>query len=133
MTPGDELIMSEPRIRYDEPSDALHIAFIRGRGATGIELNENILLRIDTGAGEPVGITIFNFSIITQPTDIGPRSFPLTGLADLDEDMRDTVMRIIRHSAVADYLTLSAYTPAERPELTIPILSLQTERMMQHA
>jgi uncharacterized protein YuzE len=125
--------MSEPRIRYDEPSDALHIAFVRGRSATGIELNENILLRIDTGAGEPVGITIFNFSTITQQTGIGPRGFPLTGLADLDEDMRDTVMRIIRHSAVADYLTVSAYTPADTPELTIPILSLQTERMMQHA
>ncbi|HEY0036469.1 MAG TPA: DUF2283 domain-containing protein [Longimicrobium sp.] len=125
--------MSEPRIWYDEPSDALHIAFIRGRGATGIELNENILLRIDTRAGEPVGITIFNFSIIAQPTDIRPRRFPLTGLADLDKDMRDTVMRIIRHSAVADYLTLSADPPAEGPELTIPILSLQTERMIQHA
>jgi uncharacterized protein YuzE len=133
MTPGDEQIMSEPRIRYDEPSDALHIAFIRGRGATGIELNENILLRIDTGAGEPVGITIFNFSIIAQPTDIGPRSFPLTGLVDLDEDMRDTVMRIIRHSAVADYLALSGSTPTGSPELKIPSLSLQTERMIQHA
>jgi uncharacterized protein YuzE len=122
-----------PTVHYDPPSDALHIAFIRGRGATGIELNENVLLRIDTGAGEPVGITIFNFSVISQQTDIGPRSFPLTGLADLDDDMRDVVLRIIRHSAVADYLTLSAYTPAGSPELTIPILSLQTERMMQHA
>ena len=125
--------MSEPRIWYDEPSDALHIAFIRGRGATGIELNDNILLRIDKAAGEPVGITIFNFSIITQPTEAGPRSFPLTGLADLDDEMRDTVMRIIRHSAVADYLTLSACTPAGGPDLPIPILSLQTERMIQHA
>jgi hypothetical protein len=32
--------MSEPTIRYDEPSDTLYISFAPGEVATGIELNE---------------------------------------------------------------------------------------------
>ncbi|MBU2611821.1 MAG: DUF2283 domain-containing protein, partial [Chloroflexi bacterium] len=39
--------MKKPIINYDEASDTLYISFEPGVDATGIELNEHILLRID--------------------------------------------------------------------------------------
>lgn len=72
---------------YDEPSDTLTVSFAPGRSATGIELNEHILLRVDTGAREPMGLTIFEFSVLAQLTEMGPRSFPLSGLADIAPEL----------------------------------------------
>ena len=39
--------MNEPILNYDEISDTLTILFFPGESATGIELNENLLLRIN--------------------------------------------------------------------------------------
>ena len=39
--------MNKPKFNYDELSDTLYVTFEVGKKATGIELNNNILLRID--------------------------------------------------------------------------------------
>ena len=39
--------MREPVFNYDESSDTLTISFFPGESATGIELNDNLLLRIN--------------------------------------------------------------------------------------
>ena len=121
--------LSEPAIRYDEPSDALHIAFVPGRSATGVELDENLLLRLDREAETPIGLTIFNFSVLAQQTGAGPRSFPLTGLADLDENLRSLALRVLLHPALTEYLSLSA----DSPDQNIPTAFLHADRMIQHA
>lgn len=117
--------MVETQIRYDGQSDALQITFVPGQGPTGIELNENILLRVDRTAGEAVGLTIFNFSVLAQPTDMGPRSVPLTGLADLSPEMREMALSILRRSPVSDHLKLSAYAPSSNPSELVPITLLE--------
>jgi hypothetical protein len=101
------------------------LSFGESRSATGIELNENILLRIDRTAGVAVGLTIFNFSVLSQLTEMGPRSVPLTGLAGLSPDMREMALSILQRSPVSDHLNLSAYAPSSDPAELVPITLLE--------
>jgi uncharacterized protein YuzE len=111
--------------RYDVDSDAMMISFVDGQSATGIELNENILLRVDRTSGEAVGLTIFNFSVLAQPTEMGPRSVPLTGLAELSPEMREMALSILLKSPVSDHLKLFAYAPSSNPAGLVPITVLE--------
>lgn len=115
--------MTTPTLHYDETSDTLYISFTPGEPATGIELNEHILLRINTAERRAVGLTLFEYSLLAQPTDIGPRSVPLSGLAQLSAELRELVLEIVRQPPVSDFLVLSAYTPSVGE--TIPITSVR--------
>jgi len=114
--------MSEPHVSYDAEGDTLYISFLPGRKATGVELNDHILLRIAVGERELVGITILDYSIIAQRTELGPRSFPASGLAELSDELRELVMEILLKPPASDFLSMSAYTPSSIE--TIPITQL---------
>lgn len=114
--------METPNLNYDETSDTLYFSFAPGEKATGIELNDHILLRINKGERRAVGLTFFEYSVLAQRTEVGPRSFPLTGLAQLSDELREVVLDILRRSPVSEILSLSAYTPSLVE--TIPITSL---------
>jgi uncharacterized protein YuzE len=120
--------MGEPNFNYDETSDTLYVSFVPGENATGIELNDPILLRINKRERRAVGLTFFEYSLLAQKTELGPRSFPLTGLAELSDELRQTVVDILLHPPVSDILTVSAYTPSFVE--TIPITSLQPVPMI---
>ena len=111
--------MTKPIYNYDELSDTLYISFAPGEKATGIELNDHILLRINKGERRAIGLTLLEYSVLAQKTNLGPRSFPLTGLAELSEELRDLVLEILLQPPVSDILILSAYTPSITE--TIPI------------
>ena len=115
--------MSEPVFTYDETSDTLYISFAPGEAATGIELTDHILLRVNKRERRAIGLTLLDYSILAQTTDIGPRSFPLTRLDELSDDLREMVLDILLHPPVHDILSLLAYTPSLAE--TIPIISLQ--------
>jgi uncharacterized protein YuzE len=117
--------MSDPQIRYDEPSDTLYIAFEPGRPATGVALSEDILLRVDKARGTAVGLSIFNFSVLAQHTEMGPRSVPLTGLAEVSPEVWEMALRILQEAPVRRFLTLSAYAPGGAEP--IPITQLKPE------
>ncbi len=114
--------MNKPNFNYDEISDTLYISFDSGAKATGIELNNNILLRINKEERKVVGITFFDYSLLAQKADFGPRSFPLTGLMEISADLRELALEILQNSPVAEILTLSTYTPPYAEP--IPITSL---------
>ena len=114
--------MSEINFNYDEISDTLYVSFVPEAKATGIELNNNILLRIDKDKRQAIGITFFDYSLLVQKANFGPRSFPLTGFSELSEELQELVLGIIQSSPVADVLTLSTYTPTYSE--SIPITSL---------
>jgi len=116
--------MSAAPGNYDETSDTLYISFIPDVKATGIALNEHILLRIDKKDRRAVGLTLFNYSILIQKADFGPRSFPLTGLAKASEDTREIVMEIIGKSPVKEILSLSTFTPSFSEAIPITLLHL---------
>ena len=113
----------QPQVNYDEISDTLYVSFEPGEKATGIELNDHILLRINKRGRKAVGVTFFDYSLLAQKTEFGPRSFPLTGLAKLSEDLRQLVIEIISKPPVSQFLGVSAYTLAA-PDMT-SISSLQ--------
>jgi uncharacterized protein YuzE len=115
--------MKKPNYNYDEASDTLYVSFEPGEKATGIELNEHMLLRIKKDERRAVGLTFLDYSVLAQKTDIGPRSFPLTGLAELSEDLREIVLDILQRPPISDILHISAYTPSIVE--TIPISELQ--------
>ena len=116
--------MDDPVIRYDEPSDTLYVSFAEGSGATGLELNENILLRVDKLRRAAVGLTVFNFSLLAQRTEMGPRSFPLTGLSELPGDVRELALALLLSEPVSEFLAVSAFSPAASPGDLVPITSL---------
>lgn len=109
---------------YDEISDTLYISFAPGEAATGIELNDYLLLRVNKQERRAVGLSIFEYSILAQPTELGLRSFPLSGLADLSPDLQELVLSILQRPPVSDLLTISAYTPTTVTEPT-PITAVK--------
>lgn len=115
--------MAVPTVHYDEESDSVHISFSPGESATGVELTDHILLRINKEERRAVGLTILDYSLLAQPTELGPRSFPLNGLTQLSEELRELVLDIVRQPPVSDFLTLAAYIPSAAE--MIPITSLR--------
>jgi len=103
----------EPIYSYDKEVDILYISFAPGERATSaVELNENILLRFNKAEKRAVGLTLMDFSVLIELTNIGPRSFPLTGLDDLDPEWQEMVLEIISRPPVNQILKLQAYTPS---------------------
>jgi len=119
--------MVEPIFNYDETSDTLYISFSPGEKATGIELNDHILLRFNKSERRAIGLTFFEYSLLAQKTEIGPRSFPLTGLNELSGESREIVLDILLRPPVSDILALSTYTPSIVE--TVPITSLRPVRI----
>ena len=109
---------------YDKLSDTIYISFVPNVKATGIELSDHILLRIDKENRRAIGITFLNYSILIQKADFGPRSFPLTGLAKLSDQSREVVLEILAKSPVKEILSLSTYTPSFSEEIPITLLHL---------
>jgi uncharacterized protein YuzE len=116
--------MKTPVANYDETSDTLYISFIPDVKATGIELNDHILLRIDKESRAAIGITFLDYSILIQKADFGPRSFPLTGLTKLSDETREIVMGILENSPVKEIMSLSTYTPSFSEAIPITLLHL---------
>ncbi len=110
---------------YDGLSDTLHISFEPGAKGTGIELNDHILLRIDKKRRKAVGLTFFEYSLLAQKTEMGSRSFPLSGLAGLSGEAREMILQILQSSPVNEYLKISAYTPSATEIIPITTLTHQ--------
>jgi uncharacterized protein YuzE len=117
--------MTEPIYTYDQDSDILYVSFSPGKKGTGIELNDHILLRLNKAERRAIGLTLLDYSVLAQRTELGPRSFPLTGLSELSDELRQLVLEIITMPPVNEILTLSAYTPSLAE--TIPIGSVRVQ------
>jgi len=115
--------MSKPSVKYDETSDTLTVCFESGSPATGIELTDHILLRINQQQCKAVSIVFFEYSVLAQKTEMGIRSFPLTGLLKISSDLKERVFGILLTPPVCDFLQVSVYTVSLVE--TIPIVSVQ--------
>lgn len=110
----------EPIYSYDKEVDILYISFSPGEKATtAVELNDNILLRFNKAEKRAIGLTLMDFSVLVQLTNLGPRSFPLTGLNDLEPEWQETVLEIIKTPPVNQILKVLAYTPTFTETLPI--------------
>jgi hypothetical protein len=115
-------------LAYEEVGDILEIIFQGVQATTAIELTDNILLSFDRELEEAAGLTILSFSVLAAGTELGPRSFALTGLDDLPESLREIVIRIITQSPVNEFLkVVSFYTPSAQ---VIPLTYLESARVL---
>lgn len=114
--------MNEPIFHYDEISDTLTLSFFPSESATGIELNDNLLLRINKQKRYAVSLSIFNYSILAQKPEAGLRSLPLTGLDELSESLRQLVLEILLQKPLSDILAVSTYTPSLSEQMLIATL-----------
>jgi uncharacterized protein YuzE len=109
---------------YDKEADVLYISFALGEEPTAaVELNDSILLRFNRAEKRAIGLTLMDFSVLVQLTELGPRSFSLSGLADLDPEWQETVVQIITAPPVNTILKVSSYMPTAAE--VIPITSVQ--------
>ncbi len=110
----------EYRLSYERIGDILEIAFPGVRADCAVELTDQILLRFNRDQGLAAGLTILGFSVLATPTDLGPRSFAITGLRDLPEALREQVAGILSRPPVSEFLRVTSYqvTSAEVVPLT---------------
>lgn len=120
--------MLEPEILYDEPVDTLYLAFFPGEKATGLRLNNHILLRVDKRNRRAIGITVLDFTVLAGRSDIRPRSYPLTGLDELKPESRELALELLHSLPVSDYLSVVANPPEG-----IPSVTLNTEKLVARA
>ncbi len=97
------------RLVYDEEGDILEILFGENEPATGVELTDDILLRVNRAAKRAVSLTILHFSILAERTEYGPRSYPLTNLKTLPDELREFVIRAVTSAPVNQFLKVSYF------------------------
>ncbi len=111
---------SQVRLVYDQEADSMEIFFAENEAATGIELTDYILFRLNKQERRAVSLTLLHFSILTELTEYGPRSYPLSGLGEVPEDLRLLALRLIISMPVSQFLKLSHFqaSPTERIPFT---------------
>ena len=95
------------RYEYDEESDMLDVYFGEKRPAWTIELTDNIILSVDRDRREAVALGLLDFCELARRTPFGPRSFPVTGLAEMPLSERDLVLKILNSEPVNRWLDVS--------------------------
>lgn len=110
-------------LEYDQDGDMLEIFFQKGPATSAIELADPIILRFDRETGMAVSLSILTFSKVVEKTELGPRSFRLSGLDLLPTTMRQLVSKIITSPPVSTFLKVSTYYPqTEQPPVALSYL-----------
>lgn len=114
--------MNEIKIHYDEEADVLYVSFGRSEHVTGVELADNILLRLDTGkatgtAPKAIGLTFVSFARMRAHYRDRPLSVPLANLRNLPEDLWEAVWSVITTPPVSDFLRIGLSLSPQIPPL----------------
>ena len=119
------------RFVYDEEADILELFFGENAPATGIELSDHIILRLERQTKRALSLMLLHFSILSEQTEYGPRSFPLENLERLPRDLRELVLRLLTSLPVSQFLRVSQLqmTP---PKFT-PIATVESHPILAYA
>lgn len=114
--------MSTTKINYDKEADVLYVSFGQSKHVTGIELTDNVLLRLDTGkaTGESpraVGLTFVSFERMLAAQHDQPMIVPLVNLRHLPEDLWQAVLTVVTTSPVSDFLSVNLSLFLQTPPL----------------
>jgi hypothetical protein len=108
------------RLVYEPETDILEIFFGENEVATGVELTDHVILRLNQQTKRAVSLTLLDFSILTERTEYGPRSYPLDKLGELPEELRELALQLVTSMPVSQFLKLFHFqaSPTERVPLT---------------
>ncbi len=114
--------MNGTKINYDQEADVLYVSFGRSEHVTGIELADNILLRLDTGkasgtAPRAVGLTFVSFSRMMAHYKDKPLNVPLANLRNLREDIWQAALTVMTTAPVSDFLAVGLSLSPQIPPL----------------
>ncbi len=110
------------KMLYNKEDDVMEIFFGENENATGIELTDHILLRVNAKTARAVSLAIRHFSIHAEQTEFGPRSYPLSNLDELPEDLKKTAIRIISTPPVNFFLGISNFQAIKAPPVPFAFL-----------
>jgi len=116
------------RLVYDQEADILEIFFGANEPATGIELTDYIILRLNKQTRRAISLMLLHFSILTEGTEYGPRSYPLNKLDELPADLQELVLRVVTSMPVNQFLKLSHFQAS--PQKRIPVTYVESQPMM---
>ncbi len=119
---------STARLKYDPEGDVLDIFFGENEPARGIQLTDQIALRVDAMMERVISLTILDYSLVAQETMYGRRSFPLTHLDALPEGVRVKVSRLLTSAPVDQFLKLSHFHTS--PTNYVPITYVAPQSAM---
>ena len=113
------------KINYDKDADVLYVSFGQSEHVTGVELADNILLRLDTGnvTGElprAIGLTFVSFSRMMAHHQYKPLTISLDQLRDLPDDLWQAVIDVVTTSPVRDVLEVGLLVAPQVPPLPVP-------------
>jgi uncharacterized protein YuzE len=91
------------RITYDPEGDILYVTFASPTPATGYQVSDQILLRVNPDSGQAAGLTILNFSVHSRSRT----PIPLSGLTGDGAAPVDLVATLLRSAPVNRFLCLS--------------------------
>jgi hypothetical protein len=114
--------MDETKVSYDREGDVLYVSFGRSEHVTGVELADNILLRLDTGKSEgtsprAIGLTFISFARMIAHYRDKPISVPLANLRNLPEDLWQAVITVVTTPPVSDFLAVGLSLSPQVPPL----------------
>ncbi len=107
------------------------ILFGENTKATGVELTEDILLRLDEKGERAVSLTLMHFSVLAELTEYGPRSYRLGNLEEISEDLRELVLRLMTSMPVQQFLKLSHFQAS--PDERIPFTYVESQPIVMAA
>jgi hypothetical protein len=113
------------RLVFDEDADILEVFFGENGPATGIELTDHIILRLDQKSQRALSLLLLHFSVLSEQTEYGPRSFPLEKVEQLPEDVKELVLRLITSLPVSQFLKVSQLQAESEKQLPVAYLEAQ--------
>lgn len=108
--------MKDLHFSYDQQADVLYIAFDKGRKASSVSLNDNLLLRFDAQTGEAVGLTVLDFSRLMRD----PETLPLSRLGEFPAELQRLVWKILTRPPVNHYLRVVSPVEDQLPAADLP-------------
>jgi hypothetical protein len=114
--------MNDVKINYDEDADVLYVSFGQSNHVTGVELADNILLRLDTGKAtgttpRAIGLTFVSFARMMIHYQDKPLNVPLANLRNLPEDLWQAVLAVTTTPPVSDFLAIGLSLSPQVPPL----------------
>jgi uncharacterized protein YuzE len=112
------------KMTYDEETDVLYVSFGQSEHVTGVELADNILLRLDTGKAtgdvpRAIGLTFVSFSRLIAHHQDKPLTISLDQLRDLPDDLWQAVIDVMTTSPVRDVLQVGLSVAPQVPPLPV--------------